>query len=239
MKFLTLSLSLSLSLFSILLDKKFRSEYPHKIPFPPPNRYHTILKQRHVQVALVFHDLFVSCAKKTERVNISVGKITIEPAPSDWMGILKICPDLMMMGGFGAIGFYCLGVKKKTQVKDKKNLMRRRGVLSTQVLFSLLQAAGETSPIRFFPGLSFICVLLLSSVAQTYFKVCDFLRACFFSIDFLRFSAARSISTVWFASVWTSTFWRHWTLQLASLKATIWPTSLWVTRQAYSFYLRK
>ena len=36
---------------SILLDKKFRAECsPHKFPSPPPNRYVTILKQRHVQL---------------------------------------------------------------------------------------------------------------------------------------------------------------------------------------------
>ena len=36
---------------SIVLDKKFRAECaPHKFPSPPPNRYVTILKQRHVQL---------------------------------------------------------------------------------------------------------------------------------------------------------------------------------------------
>lgn len=36
---------------SILLDKRFRAECaPHKFPSPPPNRYATILKQRHVQL---------------------------------------------------------------------------------------------------------------------------------------------------------------------------------------------
>ena len=36
---------------SILLDKRFRSEcQPHKFSYPPPNRYQTILKQRHVQL---------------------------------------------------------------------------------------------------------------------------------------------------------------------------------------------
>lgn len=36
---------------SIILDKKFRAECtPHKFPSPPPNRYVTILKQRHVQL---------------------------------------------------------------------------------------------------------------------------------------------------------------------------------------------
>ncbi len=33
------------------LDKRFRSQTtPHKFPHPPPNRYVTILKQRHVQL---------------------------------------------------------------------------------------------------------------------------------------------------------------------------------------------
>ncbi len=38
---------------SILLDKRFRAEcLPAKYPHPVPNRYETILKQRHVQVGL-------------------------------------------------------------------------------------------------------------------------------------------------------------------------------------------
>ena len=36
---------------SIFLDKRFRANtLPHKFPHPPPNRYVTILKQRHVQL---------------------------------------------------------------------------------------------------------------------------------------------------------------------------------------------
>ena len=36
---------------SIMLDKRFRTECaPAKFSFPTPNRYETILKQRHVQV---------------------------------------------------------------------------------------------------------------------------------------------------------------------------------------------
>ena len=38
-------------LCSIVLDKRFRTECsPHKFSHPPPNRYVTILKQRHVQL---------------------------------------------------------------------------------------------------------------------------------------------------------------------------------------------
>ena len=34
-----------------MLDKRFRAEcVPHKFPSPAPNRYATILKQRHVQL---------------------------------------------------------------------------------------------------------------------------------------------------------------------------------------------
>ena len=48
--YLLLLLYLTLTL-SIILDKKFRTECtPHKFPSPPPNRYVTILKQRHVQL---------------------------------------------------------------------------------------------------------------------------------------------------------------------------------------------
>lgn len=39
--------------FSVLLDKRFRAEcknYGVIIPYPPSNRYETLLKQRHVQV---------------------------------------------------------------------------------------------------------------------------------------------------------------------------------------------
>ena len=38
---------------SIMLDKRFRAEcatFGFKIPYPTANRYHTLLKQRHVQV---------------------------------------------------------------------------------------------------------------------------------------------------------------------------------------------
>ena len=36
---------------SIHLDKRFRAECaPNKFSYPPPNRYVTILKQRHVQL---------------------------------------------------------------------------------------------------------------------------------------------------------------------------------------------
>ncbi len=42
---------LPLHTHSILLDKRFRAEcLPAKYPHPVPNRYETILKQRHVQV---------------------------------------------------------------------------------------------------------------------------------------------------------------------------------------------
>ena len=40
-------------LSSVLLDKRFRAEcknYGVIIPYPPSNRYETLLKQRHVQV---------------------------------------------------------------------------------------------------------------------------------------------------------------------------------------------
>lgn len=40
--------------FSILLDKRYRAECMEageRIPFPPANRYQTLLKQRHVQVS--------------------------------------------------------------------------------------------------------------------------------------------------------------------------------------------
>ena len=41
----------SLLFCSIHLDKRFRSEcLPNKFHYPPPNRYVTILKQRHVQL---------------------------------------------------------------------------------------------------------------------------------------------------------------------------------------------
>lgn len=39
--------------YSVLLDKRFRAEcknYGVIIPYPPSNRYETLLKQRHVQV---------------------------------------------------------------------------------------------------------------------------------------------------------------------------------------------
>lgn len=42
-----------LPFFSVLLDKRFRAEcknYGVIIPYPPSNRYETLLKQRHVQV---------------------------------------------------------------------------------------------------------------------------------------------------------------------------------------------
>lgn len=41
---------------SVLLDKRFRAEcknYGVIIPYPPSNRYETLLKQRHVQVPSV------------------------------------------------------------------------------------------------------------------------------------------------------------------------------------------
>ena len=43
---------------SILLDKKFRIECQdsQRIPFPPANRYQTILKQRHVQVGVALFE---------------------------------------------------------------------------------------------------------------------------------------------------------------------------------------
>lgn len=44
-----------LSNYSVLLDKRFRAEcknYGVIIPYPPSNRYETLLKQRHVQVQL-------------------------------------------------------------------------------------------------------------------------------------------------------------------------------------------
>lgn len=47
--------SLCLVFPSVLLDKRFRAEcknYGVIIPYPPSNRYETLLKQRHVQVQL-------------------------------------------------------------------------------------------------------------------------------------------------------------------------------------------
>lgn len=38
---------------SIMLDKRFRAEcaqFNMKVPYPPANRYHTLLRQKHVQV---------------------------------------------------------------------------------------------------------------------------------------------------------------------------------------------
>lgn len=46
---------LCLVFHSVLLDKRFRAEcknYGVIIPYPPSNRYETLLKQRHVQVKL-------------------------------------------------------------------------------------------------------------------------------------------------------------------------------------------
>lgn len=46
---------LTFVLSSVLLDKRFRAEcknYGVIIPYPPSNRYETLLKQRHVQVIL-------------------------------------------------------------------------------------------------------------------------------------------------------------------------------------------
>lgn len=43
--------------YSVLLDKRFRAEcknYGVIIPYPPSNRYETLLKQRHVQVLQTF-----------------------------------------------------------------------------------------------------------------------------------------------------------------------------------------
>ena len=38
---------------SVILDKRFRSEFPsNNFPHPPPNRYETLLKQKHVQVSV-------------------------------------------------------------------------------------------------------------------------------------------------------------------------------------------
>lgn len=48
---------------SVLLDKRFRAEcknYGVIIPYPPSNRYETLLKQRHVQV-LEFLIAFYFC----------------------------------------------------------------------------------------------------------------------------------------------------------------------------------
>ena len=48
---------------SVILDKRFRAECNSQgthIPYPIPNRYHTLLKQRHVQVQSVFLLLMVS-----------------------------------------------------------------------------------------------------------------------------------------------------------------------------------
>ena len=40
---------------SVILDKKFRSEFPStNFPHPPPNRYETLLKQQHVQVCVYY-----------------------------------------------------------------------------------------------------------------------------------------------------------------------------------------
>ena len=45
-----------------MLDKRFRAEcaqFNMKVSYPPANRYHTLLRQRHVQVseARLTHDL--------------------------------------------------------------------------------------------------------------------------------------------------------------------------------------
>lgn len=47
---------------SVLLDKRFRAEcknYGVIIPYPPSNRYETLLKQRHVQVQPLFTSIHV------------------------------------------------------------------------------------------------------------------------------------------------------------------------------------
>lgn len=46
-------IAMLLMFFSIMLDKRFRSEcakFNLKIPYPLSNRYHTLLRQRHIQV---------------------------------------------------------------------------------------------------------------------------------------------------------------------------------------------
>ena len=47
---------------SVILDKRFRSEFPStNFPHPPPNRYETLLKQQHVQVLCVCSSVCVVC----------------------------------------------------------------------------------------------------------------------------------------------------------------------------------
>lgn len=55
-------------LHSVLLDKRFRAEcknYGVIIPYPPSNRYETLLKQRHVQVGLSYIALEYTLARVT------------------------------------------------------------------------------------------------------------------------------------------------------------------------------
>lgn len=55
-------------LHSVLLDKRFRAEcknYGVIIPYPPSNRYETLLKQRHVQVGLSYITLEYALARVT------------------------------------------------------------------------------------------------------------------------------------------------------------------------------
>jgi len=61
----------------MLLDKKFRSELERRyveekrpfpadgiIPFPPSNRFHTLIYQRHVQVLLLISPIFFAETSK-------------------------------------------------------------------------------------------------------------------------------------------------------------------------------
>lgn len=55
-----------LSFCSVLLDKRFRAEcknYGVIIPYPPSNRYETLLKQRHVQVEALSLSLTHTCTQ--------------------------------------------------------------------------------------------------------------------------------------------------------------------------------
>ena len=47
---------------STVLDKRFRALcLPNKFPYPSPNRYVTVLKQRHVQVHIHYNSVYTAC----------------------------------------------------------------------------------------------------------------------------------------------------------------------------------
>lgn len=66
---------------SVLLDKRFRAEcknYGVIIPYPPSNRYETLLKQRHVQVLPVLASSVVNDARNKEFGGLFDNKLTIK-----------------------------------------------------------------------------------------------------------------------------------------------------------------